>query len=34
VLLKDLNKDAPAESAPSEEPAVAPAPEAPAGGGE
>ena len=34
VLLKDLNKDAPAESAPSEEPAFAPVPEAPAGGGE
>lgn len=38
VLLKDLNKDAPAESAPSEEAAPeatpAPAPEAPAGGGE
>jgi outer membrane protein len=36
VLLKDLNKDAPAESAPSEEaaPETTPAPEAPAGGGE
>jgi Skp family chaperone for outer membrane proteins len=34
VLLKDLNKDAPAESEPSEEAAEEPAPEAPAEGGE